>query len=88
MSSSQNERTLGVGEGVLENEQKRTRWARSKLGSIERTYFLNVPQCNVILHCITSCILEHFYLQCSAVCYGLHLVMLQVTNAVSLFKFQ
>ena len=52
MSSSQNERTLGGGrkEGeVLKNEQGQTRreGGRSKLGNLERTYFLNVPLGNV-----------------------------------------
>ena len=50
MSSGQNERTFegGGGGGMVENEQG---WARgegeeSKLGNVERMYFLNVPlQC-------------------------------------------
>ena len=36
-------------------------------------------QCNVTFHCIASCTLEHFYLECSAifslVFYGVYLVM-------------
>ena len=36
-------------------------------------------QCNVTFHCIASCTLEHFYLECSAifslVFYGVDLVM-------------
>ena len=44
MSSSQSERTLGKGKGVVENKQGRTRGEGSKLGNLERTYLLNVPQ--------------------------------------------
>ena len=35
-------------------------------------------QCNVIFHCITSCTLEHFYVECSSmfslVCYDFYLL--------------
>ena len=52
MSYSQRDRTKGGGVGgwsVLENEQGRTRGSGgSKLGNLERTYFLNVP----LLFCI------------------------------------
>ena len=45
-NSSQNERTLGGGKGVLENEQGWARGGRgvSKLGSLKRKYFLNVSK--------------------------------------------
>ena len=46
MGSTQNERALGGGAGVLENEQGRTKrvgGGGSKLGNLEQTYFLNAP---------------------------------------------
>ena len=47
VSSSQNKRTLGGG-GVLENEKGQTRGEEgSKLGNLERTYFLTVPLWNL-----------------------------------------
>ena len=52
VSSSQNQRTLGGGGGVLEDEKGQTRGkGGSKLGILEWTYFLTVPLWN--LTCFT-----------------------------------
>ena len=45
VSSSQNERTLWRGGGLLKNEQGG--WEGSKLGNLEQTYFLHVPKWNL-----------------------------------------